>query len=416
MLASQLPALKFRNFRLFLAGQFISLIGTWMQTAVLPMLTFTLTEKPILLGLLGFSSTLPALLFILPGGVIIERLNKKRLLVVLQTIMMLQAFTLAFLALTNRITYWHILVLAFILGSVNALEITTRQSLLVQLVDHEALPNAIALNSTIFNAARVIGPTLAVPFFVLLSDIGAGWAFFANGVSYLFVIIGLLLIKLPVAESSPSRQSSPVQQFLEGVRYIRATPLVFGIIAMITIPAFWGFPFLQQLPAFSKMVISLPTDPESIVSTRNSLLLTFQGVGAFIAAGSLSILSHRFKRKPLLMLAGQIAFASALITMSFLSAPPLAYAMMAILGWGMVTQMALSNTLIQLSVPDALRSRVVSVYLWALQGVAPFGSLVIGGIAQTLGISQALLIGGIICLAGYFVMHWFHPNIRKVAI
>jgi MFS family permease len=215
VIAKRFPAFSSRDFAIFFIGQFFSLIGTWMQSTVQPYLAYRITGQPFYLGLIGFAGTLPGLLFSLPGGVIIEHLDKRRTVIILQCVMMAQAFTMAILALSGTITIWHIVVLAFILGTANSLEIIARQSMLIELVGREALPNAIALNSSLFNSARVIGPAVSVPFLILLQDSGEGWAFFANGISYLFVIVGLFFVRT----KSCTKGGSAVLDKANGRRY-----------------------------------------------------------------------------------------------------------------------------------------------------------------------------------------------------
>ena len=182
------PALASRNFVIFWIGQFISLIGTWMQSVTQPYLAYRMSGSAFDLGLIGFAGALPTLILALPGGVLVERLDKRKTVIAMQVVMLVQAFLMAFLALTGLIQIWHIAILSFLLGTASAIEITARQAMLIELVGKESLPNAIALQSTIFNAARVLGPSLAAPFLILIKGSGEGWAFFANGVSYLFRI------------------------------------------------------------------------------------------------------------------------------------------------------------------------------------------------------------------------------------
>src|SRR5689334_3186183 len=219
--ASRYPALTSRDFFIFWVGQFISLIGTWMQNTTQPYLAYRLTGRPLDLGLIGFAGLVPTLILALPGGVIVERLDKRKVVIWMQVVEMLQAFILAYLALTGTVQIWHIAVLAFILGTASAFEITARQAMLIELVGREALPNAIALQSTIFNLARVLGPSLAAPFLVLLGNQGEGWAFLANGVSYLFVIAGLFFVHTPFQLTARSGPRNWIVDFNEGQKYIR---------------------------------------------------------------------------------------------------------------------------------------------------------------------------------------------------
>jgi MFS family permease len=412
----RLPALASRNFRIFWVGQFISLIGTWMQSTTTPYLAYRLSSQPFLLGLIGFAATLPTIFIMLPAGVIIERLDKRRTVIILQVVMMLQAFVMAYLALSGKIAIWHMIVLSFILGTASSLEINARQAMLIELSGRAALPNAIALNATIFNAARILGPSLAAPFLVFLQDNGEGWAFFTNGVSYLFVILSLFVINTHSPVIARSAKPNIVQDFLTGQRFIRRTRTVLVLILMATIPGFLGFPLIQQVPVFAREVLKTAGDTAADVAARNSLMLTFVGVGALISALFLALASTTMRRKGVVLVVGQVLFSLALIGLSFSRSIEAAAPMMVMLGLGMPLQMALTNTLIQLIVPDELRGRVLSTYLWALQGVAPFGSLFIGWFVQGNGAAAAALLSGTVCLLSLMLIHLIFPAIRKIAV
>lgn len=410
MLQKHFVALTYKNFRLFWIGQFVSLIGTWMQSTVQPYLAYKITGQPFYLGLIGFAATLPSLLFTLPAGVLIERFNKKKVVIFMQSIMMTHAFCLAYLALSGQIKIWHIIILAFVGGCANSIELIARQSMLIEMVDKEALPNAIALNSTIFNAARVLGPSIAAPFLVFLRDSGEGWAFFANGVSFIVVILMLFIIKTkPKFERSETKRG--ITEFFEGQKYIFSSKLISGLIIMVLIPSLFGFPVLQQIPAFAKDVLATSADTTASPAARNSLLITFQGIGALISALSLAYFSH-IKQKTILLTIGQFVFAIGIIGLSFSRLFYLSLFWIMLIGWGTVTQLALTNTLIQLSVSDNLRGRVISTYLWAMNGITPIGSLIIGSLSQTVGVPQAALIGGTLCIAGYLALHLIRPIFR----
>lgn len=373
-----------------------------MQSAVLPYLAYRLTDSPLFLGLVGFASTIPILLFTLPGGVLVERWDKRKTVLIFQIVMMLQAFTLAFLTISGRVNIWHIISLAFVIGIAYAFEITARQSMFVELVDKPALPNAIGLNSTIFNIARVIGPTLAAPFLILLKNTGEGWAFFANGISYLFVIVGLLLMKIPAKERP--QQPIRLEDFKIGQRFIFSHRNIGRLILMITIPGFIGWPFIQQIPVFAASVFAVAGEAASQAATRNSLMLTMMGVGAFAASILLTTLSQT-RRKSLLLTISQYVFSVSMLVLGFTKVFSVASFLMIFIGIGTVAQLILTNTLIQLQTPDELRGRVISTYLWAFQGVAPFGSLLIGWITQNWGISVAVMIAGIGCLVGQSLLY-----------
>jgi len=414
-ISDRFPALASRDFTIFWVGQFISLTGTWMQNTTQPFLAYRLTGSPFVLGLIGFSATLPTLLLALPGGVLVEHLDKRKTVIVMQVIMMVQAFLLAFLALSGLIRIWHIILLAFLLGTANAIEITARQAMLIELVGKPALPNAIALQSTIFNLARVLGPSLTGVVLLLVQNQGEGWAFFANGVSFLFVIGGLFFVRTPYANTnhSASLASTNIPRELnEGWRYIRGNTLILLIIIMAAWMGFFGYPFPQQIPAVASNVLHQASDTDKIVQARNSLLYLSMGVGALVAALFVSAFSH-LRRKGLLMMIGEFAFAAVLVLVAFTRNIPFMLVLIGVLGWSMVSQMMMMNTLIQLDVPDSLRGRVYSVYLWAVQGVAPFGSLFIGWLAQAAGVPEAALVGGSLCLLALVFIHIKWPILRQ---
>jgi MFS family permease len=406
------PALTSRDFVIFWVGQFISLIGTWMQNTTQPYLAYRLSGKPFDLGLIGFASALPTLLLALPAGVLVERLDKRKTVIAMQVVMMLQALALAFLALTGMIQIWHIVLLAFLLGTANAIEITARQAMLIELVGKGPLPNAIALQATIFNAARVIGPSLVAPFLIFIQGNGEGWAFLANGISYLFIILSLFFVRTPfktVVEKVARRNLW--EEFREGQVYIRQTRSVAMIILMASLLGWFGFPLLQQIPVIARDVLAQAGDTEALRAARNSALYTAQGIGALIAAVTLA--SFNPKRKGWVLTIGQFTFIFSLIILSLTKNIPTALALILLIGWGTVTMLATMNTLIQLEVPDALRGRVFATYLWALQGVAPFGSLSVGWMAQNWGVPMAALISGVICLVTIGLIQLFNPEIRS---
>jgi MFS family permease len=413
-IARRYPALTSRDFFIFWVGQFISLIGTWMQSTTQPYLAYRLTGRPMDLGIIGFAGMLPMLFLALPGGVLVERLNKRKVVIWMQVIEMAQAFILAFLALTGLVQIWHIFVLSFILGTASAFEVTARQAMLIELVGRETLPNAIALQSTIFNLARVLGPSLAAPFLVLLGSQGEGWAFLANGVSYLFVIIGLFFVRTPFELTIRAEKRNWMADFYEGQKYVAQNGVVYLIVIMAAIVGLMGYPLLQQVPAIAKDLLAQVGDTDALVAARNSALYTAQGVGALIAA--VLVASHNFRRKGALLTAGQAAFIIGLFAIGLTHDPIIAYITFAVIGWGSVTHLAMMNIMIQLEVPDHLRGRVFSTYLWALQGVAPFGSLLIGWMAQTVGIPQTALICATTCLIAVGGLHMINPHLRTRVI
>jgi hypothetical protein len=405
------PALASRDYVIFLIGQFISVIGTWMQNTAQPYLAYRISGRPFDLGLIGFASTLPTLLLALPAGVFVERWDKRKTVIFFQAIMSLQAFGLAALTFTGHIQIWHIGVLALIFGTASAVEITARQAMLIELAGREALPSAIALQTTAFNVGRVIGPLVAS--WLLISTGTEASVFMANGVSFLFVIAGLFIAqtRYKVPRELEEKQSL-IMEFREGMAYIRRNSLVASIILMAALVGFFGFPLIQQIPALARDVLKTASDTETIVAARTSLLYAAQGGGALVAA-ILAAYMNASPNKGLMVTLGQISFIIPLIVLGYVSTLNISLALLVLIGWGTVTQLVAMNTLIQIKVPNGLRGRVFSVYLWALQGVAPFGSLLIGGLAQNWGVAFAALAGGLISLVSIGSLHLLNPGVRR---
>jgi len=409
-LARRFPALASRDFTIFLVGQFISVIGTWMQNTAQPYLAYRISGRPLDLGLIGFASTLPTLLLALPAGVLVERWDKRKTVIIFQSIMSLQAFGLAALTFSGHIQIWHIAVLALMFGIASAVEITARQAMLIELSGREALPSAIALQSMVFNIGRVIGPLMAS--WLLTSSGTEGSVFLTNGVSYLFVIAGLLTIQARYKVSREMNvEKSLSTEFREGLGYIRRNSLVASIILMSALVGFFGFPLVQQIPALARDVLRTPIDTETMVAARTSQLYAAQGAGALIAALLAAYMSSS-RNKGVMVTLGQVAFIAPLIALGYVSSLKLSILLLVLMGWGTVTQLVSMNTLIQVSVPNGLRGRVFSVYLWALQGVAPFGSLLIGWLAQNWGVPLAALTGGLVSLVSIGALHLLSPGVR----
>lgn len=412
-LISRFPALASRDYVLFLVGQFISVIGTWMQATALPYLAYRISGRPLDLGLIGFSNTLPTLLFALPAGVLVERWDKRKTVILFQAIMSIQAFGLAYLAYTGRIQIWHIVILAFFYGSAVAVEVTARQAMLIELAGREALPSAIALQTTAFNLGRVLGPLGAA---WLISATGSeGSVFLVNGISFIFVIVGLFFARTRFKVENEANSSQGMRsEFKEGLIYIRHNAVVLSAILMSALLGFFGIPLLQQIPALARDVLKTVLDTEPVIATRTSNLYTAQGVGAVLAAFMVAWLSSANKSKMLLW--GQIAFVFPVVALGITLNLNIALVLLAFVGWGTVTQLVTMNTMIQMQVPNDLRGRVFSIYFWALQGVAPFGSIVIGWLAQTWNVQTAIVAGGVICLFGIsFVRLFFLRNGQTAA-
>jgi MFS family permease len=388
------------------------LIGTSMQNTALPLLAYRISGHPFDLGLIGFAVTLPTFFLAIPGGVLVEHVDKRKAIIFLQTIMMLDTFVLAFLTLSGKIEIWQIVITSLILGITTAIEITARQAMLIELVGRESLPNAIALQSTAFNLARVLGPALVVPMLLLFPKNGEGWIFLLNGISFIAIIISLSFVhtrfKLPVG---PSTRSLAVE-LREGAHYLIKSPSVGLLVVIAATLGIFAFPITQQLPVISKDLLGQPGDTNAIVDVRNSFLYTAQGVGALIAAFSIA-LNNSARRRGLRLILGETAFIFGMIAIPFSNSLWFAVIVIGLMGWGSVTQLAIMNTLIQLQVPDSLRGRVFSIYLWALQGITPFGSLLIGLMTQELGLSSTALICGFISLVVIGGIQLFRPIVRQ---
>jgi MFS family permease len=406
---NRFPALASRDFVLFIIGQFISVIGTWMQNTAQPYLAYRISGRPFDLGLIGAASTLPTLLLALPAGVLVEHWDKRRTVIILQSVMAALAIALAVLTFSGRIQIWHITLIAFLFGTASAAEITARQAMLIELVGREALPSAIALQTTAFNLGRVFGPSLAAPFMAMGSE---GNAFLLNGVSFVFVIVGLLFARTryQIPHEVPAERNL-MREFIEGLEYIARNKVVGAIIAMAGLLGIFGLPLLQQLPTLGRDVLHTLQDTENLIALRTSQLYIAQGVGA-LAAAVLAAYFSSVRRKGLILTLGQVAFISAAILLSGVTHLPLALFLLAVIGWGSVTQLVMMNMMIQLQVPNGLRGRVFSIYLWALQGVAPLGSLVVGWWVQQWGLSASMLASTIFLLVVYAAIHFSNPNLR----
>ena len=386
-----------------------------MQNTAQPYLAYRISGRPLDLGLIGFAVTLPTLVLALPAGVLIEHWDKRKAVIILQAFMALQAFALAALTFTGHIQIWQITVLAFLFGAASAVEITARQAMLIELAGRESLPSAIALQTTAFNLGRILGPTLAAPLMVAGNE---AMVFLVNGLSFVFVIVGLLFARTRYKvqkEAGEEGEKSMLAEFREGLSYIRRNSVIATVILMSTLLGFFGLPLLQQIPALGRDVLSNLQDTEQIVATRTSQLYIAQGIGA-LAAALLAAYFSAAKRKGLALLIGQAVFVGALIFLGFTRVPSLAFVLLMFIGYGSVTQLVTMNTIIQLQVPNGLRGRVFSVYLWALQGVAPFGSLVIGAIAQTWGVPLAALTSGVIVLVTVGGLHLLNPGVRNLGL
>jgi len=399
-LQSSLRAFRHRDYRLFFAGQLTSLVGTWMQTVAQSWLVYRITGSATLLGVVGFASQFPIFLLSPIAGAVADTYPRRKTMIIIQTLMMLLAFPLAALTLMNRIQVWQVMVLAILLGFVNSFDIPVRQSFIAEMVGREDLINAIALNSSMMNGARVIGPAVAG---ILVSIVGEGWCFLLNGVSYLAVIIGLLFIR---AGNTPplEHHGSRMDAILEGFRFALHTKPVRALLLLLGVVSLMGMPYSVLMPIFADDI--LHGGPKGL-----GLLMGFAGIGALLGAALLA------GRQGVRGLGSWVMFAcagfgSSLIFFSLSRNFWLSMVLLIPTGFSMMVQMASSNTLIQSMVPDRLRGRVMAIYSMMFVGMAPFGALLAGVLAHLLGAPMTVAIGGLVCIAGAIVFGFHLPKIR----
>jgi MFS family permease len=387
-LALAIRALRHRNFQLFFAGQLISLIGTWMQSVAQSWLVYRLTGSAVLLGAVSFSSQFPVFLVAPLGGIVADRYNRRRIVIGTQAASMLLATMLAWLTLSDRIQIWHLFVLAALLGVVNAIDIPTRQAFLVDMVGREDLMNAIALNSSMFNGARIVGPAIAG---ILVAAIGEGWCFFANAVSFIAVIAGLLLMKIKPAALAGTQQT-PLENIKEGFRFVASTRPIRALLLLLGLVSLVGMPYAVLMPIFAGQILH--------GGARGlGILMGATGIGALLGALTLAAKKNLQGLGRWITIAA-ISFGVSMILFAFSRIFWLSVCLLVPLGFSMMLQMSSSNTLIQSMVPDRLRGRVMSVYSMMFMGMAPFGALFAGLLAKATGAPLTLAIGGVACICG----------------
>jgi MFS family permease len=380
-------SLSYRNYRLFFSGQGISLIGTWMQRIALPWLVYHMTGSVFLLGLVGFAGQIPTFLLSPIAGVLTDRWNRYYVLIASQVIAMLQATVLTLLFYSGSIQVWHIVVLNIVLGTFNAFDVPSRQSLVIDLVEKkEDLGNAIALNSLMFNGARLIGPPVAG---ILLASAGEGICFLSNAISYLFVIVSLLLMKVP-DRSRPGRTSHILKDMHEGFNYSFKFAPIKHLILLLAVVSLMVMPYTTLMPVFAKEVLHGD-------SNTFGFLMGAAGMGALL--GGLWLASRRtIIRMGVIVPVAAAMSGVGLIAFSVSRYLPVSLAMLFIAGMGMMLHTATSNTILQTIVDEDKRGRVMSLYTMAIMGTAPFGSLMAGGLAKLIGSPNTIMAGGIVCI------------------
>jgi MFS family permease len=389
--STRFRALQHRNFQLFIGGQLISLIGTWMQSTAQLWLVYRLTHSAALLGVFGFANQIPILLLASVGGHVGDRYNRHRGVIWTQTAAMILAFGLAALTLTGLIQVWHLIFIAVLVGVVNAFDVPIRQAFLVQMVGQEDLPNAIALNSSIFNGARVVGPAIAG---FAIKWIHEGWCFFLNGVSFVAVIVALLAMRIPKSEPVV-QEGSALQHFLEGFRFAMRDMPIRSALLLLSVLSLFGLQYSVFLPVFARDVLHRG-------ASGFGMLMSAAGVGAVLGALQFAA---RTNYKGLARWMGAMSTICAVCLIAFSESHVfwLSALVLFVVGFAATSQMAATNTTVQNRVPDALRGRVMAVYATMFMGVQPIGSLIAGGVAKRIGAPYTLALFGVIVLAGSLI-------------
>ena len=395
-----LRALRSRNYRLFFGGQSISLIGTWMTRVATSWLVYRLTGSAALLGMVGFAGQIPTFLLGPFAGVWVDRWNRHRVLIVTQVLSMVQSLWLAGLALSGTITFSEIFWLAIFQGVINAFDMPARQAFLLEMVENRAdLPNAIALNSSMVNGARLLGPSIAG---LVIAGFGEGYCFLIDGISYVAVIVSLVLMHITLLEVVRERVGV-VAEFREGWRYVSRFEPARAILLLLAAVSFVGMPYTVLMPIFAQKIL------HGGAHTLGFLMGAI-GIGALASAIALAA------RKSVLGLGRIIPISSAifgagLVAFSLSRWLPLSLLLMLFTGFGFMQQMAASNTILQTIVDEKMRGRVMSYYSMAFVGTAPFGSLVAGFVADRIGAPMTLMYGGILCIVGAV---WFSSKLKTI--
>jgi MFS family permease len=402
-LSFMLRALSHRNYKLFFSGQSLSLIGTWMTRIATSWLVYRLTGSALLLGVVGFAGQIPSFLLAPFAGVLVDRWNRHRLLVATQVLAMLQSLALGVLALAGIINIWHVIFLSIFQGVINAFDMPARQAFVVEMVEkREDLANAIALNSSMVNAARLLGPSIGG---VVIAAVGEGWCFMLDGISYLAVIASLLAMKITPRMTERLKETSMLQEIREGWRYASGFAPIRSLLLLLALVSLVGMPYTVLMPVFANEI--LHGGPNTL-----GLLMAASGVGAlagaFFLAGRRSVLGLG-KYIPLTA----AAFGIGLIAFSFSRLLWLSLLLMVLTGLGFMVQMAASNTVLQTIVDEDKRGRVMSFYTMAFMGTAPFGSLLAGSVADRIGAPHTLLFGGLGCILGALWFATSLPALRR---
>ena len=396
-------AMKHRNFQLYFGGQLVSVAGTWMQIIAQGWLVYQINHSELTLGIVGFASAIPALLISPWGGVVVDRVPKRGLLVITQISAMLLAFILAALSFAGAVQVWHVVLLAAGLGVVNAFDGPARQAFVVEMVGREDMTNAIAMNSMMFNGARVIGPAIGG---LLLATVGASWCFLFNGLSFLAVIAGLLAMRLPTHQA-PQRLTSPWHLLTSGLKYVVAHSELFALLLLSLIFSVFGISYSTLLPAFVDQVLHRGAASFGAINAAS-------GLGAVTGALAVAQFGDRGFRGRWLV-AANVAFPLLLFAFAYNTSYPLALLLSYGLGVGFMLQFTLINILLQTHVADDMRGRVLSLYTLTFFGFAPFGNLAMGTLAEGWGLSLTIGLSAAVAAALALAVIWAVPRVRQMA-
>lgn len=383
--AGKFSALSYRDFRLFWFGQVISLSGTWMQSVAQGWLVYSLTKSPLYLGIVAAAAALPILFFTLIGGMIADRFPKRNILLATQALSMVPALVLGILTSMGVIKVWEVAVLAAFLGTINAVDVPTRQSFLIEMVGRGHVVNAIGLNSAAFNGARIIGPMIAG---LSIEYLGLPACFFINAASFLAVIFALS--KMDARGEILAKSEGVISDFMKGIRFIRGKREIRRAMVLIAIFSIVGLPYINLLPVFAAEVFHQG-------AKGLGFLVGASGIGALIAALGIAVMGN-IENKSRFMSIAALSFSAALFVFSLSRTFWISIVVIMVGGWGMVSYLAAANSFIQVSVPDELRGRVMSVYSFVFLGFVPVGNSIMGVAADMFGTADAVTVGGLICI------------------
>ena len=398
-----LRALRHRNYKLFFSGQLISLIGTWMQGLAMGWLVYRMSNSAFMLGLVGFASQIPTLILSPFAGVLLDRWDKHKTIIITQTLSMVQAFILSYLVLSGGVHIWQLVILNVFIGMVNGFDIPARQSFIVEMIeDRDDLGNAIALNSSMFNAARLIGPSVAG---LIIAAVGEGICFLLNAISYIAVIISLLAMRINYVKHS-HQDKHVLAGLKEGIKYAWNSIPIRSILLIIALLSLAGMPYSVLMPVFARKILN---------GGAHTLGFLVGAIGVGALCGALYLASRKTVRglgKIIPMAA--ISFGVSLIIFSFSHNLIFSLAMLLLTGMSMMIHTASCNTILQTVVDDKMRGRVMSYYTMAFMGMTPFGSLIFGGLASQIGAPNTLIIGGVFCILGGIIFAYKLPMFKTL--